>query len=262
VGKELVARALHELSLARLGPFVDLNCAAIPESLGEAELFGVERGAFTGALERRDGLLAAADHGTLFLDEVCSMSLGLQAKLLRALELQEFRRVGSRHVLRSTFRVIATVSEPAEHLMARGRLRPDLGFRLAGAEVTLPPLRGRRSDVLPLVEHFLAAGNGHGPWTLSAEATALLRAYAWPGNVRQLRMVVDRLRLLAPNPRIEEHHVCAAVGSATLGPARVRDALKRTRGSVRGAARLLGVPRTTLQRWITSSGAPDQLQTP
>jgi transcriptional regulator with PAS, ATPase and Fis domain len=257
-GKELVARAVHALSSFATGPFVDLNCAALPEALGEAELFGVERGAYTGAVQRRDGLLAAAHRGSLFLDEVCSMPPGLQAKLLRALEHQEFRRLGGREVLHSSFRLIATVSEPLDRLVATGRMRADLGFRLAGAEIVLPALCERRSDVAALVEHFLNGGNGHVGRALTSEAGALLRAHSWPGNVRQLRAVIERLKAIVTVPQIDVQDVRVALGSRTLSAASVKDALEQAGGSVRGAARLLGVPRTTLQRWLDAT-APHSL---
>ncbi len=247
-GKELVARALHSLRFANGAPFVDVNCAAVPESIADAELFGAERGAYTGADRRRAGLLEQAHHGTLFLDEVCSMPLGVQAKLLRAIEHGTFRRVGGCDRVRSAFRTVAAVSEPVSSLVTAGQLREDLAYRLAGLEVVIPPLRCRRSDIGPLAEQFLTcAGTGH---RLDGEAQALLCGYAWPGNVRQLKTVVERLAILVDEPLVRYEHVLGEIGHDQLDlldRESLRQVLART-GSIRAAARALEIPQTTLRR--------------
>src|SRR5574341_1187822 len=207
-GKELVARALHELGPTPYGRFVDVNCAALPEGLAEAELFGAERGAFTGAVRRVIGFLEAANGGTLFLDEACSLSPGIQAKLLRAIEHKMFYPIGGRTPRRSRFRLIAAVGAPVAELIAGGSLRSDFAYRLAGFTITLPPLRARRSDIPLLAEHFLqgAGHDGHPPAQLASDALALLRRQSWPGNVRELKMLMERLAAIEPGPvRSEEH---------------------------------------------------------
>jgi DNA-binding NtrC family response regulator len=251
-GKELVARALHALSAVKDGPFVDVNCAAIPETLAEAEFFGAEKGAYTGAAQRRDGLLAEACGGTLYLDEVCSMPWGIQAKLLRAIEFREFRRVGGKGILRSTFRIVASVAASPPQLVAADRLRADLVFRLAAVQVTLPPLRNRRADIPDLTRHFLHRGpSSQNGWEITPGALALLRAYSWPGNVRELRTVVERLRLLEAGTRVVDlGRVRQVLGGHLMSPELVQAALQSAEGSVRGAARLLGVSRIRLRRFL------------
>jgi two-component system NtrC family response regulator len=202
-GKELVARAVHALSLRARGPFIDINCAAIPENLVESELFGSERGAFTGSARRVPGLLEVADGGTLFLDEARSLSSSIQAKLLRALERHELRRVGSRTPTPSDFRLVVALSKPIAELVASGEFRPDFAFRVAGVEVALPLLRERGEDVRRLAEHLLSTlGQAEGR-TLRwhEDALAELERHAWPGNVRELEMLVRRAAVLV------DHHI-------------------------------------------------------
>jgi two-component system nitrogen regulation response regulator NtrX len=205
-GKELVARAIHAQSGRREQPFVEVNCAAIPEDLIESELFGHERGAFTGALARRRGRFELADRGTLFLDEIGDMSLKTQAKVLRALEEQAFERVGGRETLKVDVRVIAASNQDLTTLIAAGRFREDLYYRLAVIPIDVPPLRARREDVPLLVDHFIhvfCAENGKRLKTVSSEALALFLAYEWPGNVRELRNMVERLVIMAPRDVID-----------------------------------------------------------
>ncbi len=200
-GKELVARAIHELSGRREHAFVEVNCAAIPEELIESELFGHEKGAFTGALARRRGRFELADRGTLFLDEIGDMSLKTQAKVLRALEEQAFERVGGRETIKVDVRVIAASNRRLEMLIAEGRFREDLFYRLNVIPIEVPPLRERREDVPLLVEHFIrvfCAENGRRLKTVSADALAYFLEYDWPGNVRELRNVVERLVIMSP----------------------------------------------------------------
>jgi two-component system nitrogen regulation response regulator NtrX len=199
VGKELVARAIHALSVRREGPFVEVNCAAIPEDLIEAELFGHERGAFTGAVARRRGKFELADGGTLFLDEVGDMSLRTQAKVLRVLEEQAFERVGGAELLKTDVRVIAASNKNLAELIAAGRFRDDLFYRLSVIPIEVPPLRRRKEDIPLLVEHFVrvfSLENGKPPKRVSVEALAYFLAYDWPGNVRELRNLVERLVIM------------------------------------------------------------------
>jgi two-component system, NtrC family, nitrogen regulation response regulator NtrX len=200
-GKELVARAIHTLSGRRERPFVEVNCAAIPDELIESELFGHERGAFTGAVARRRGKFEAADGGTLFLDEIGDMSLKTQAKVLRALEEQVVERVGGREPIKVDVRVIAASNRDLQALIAQGGFREDLFYRLAVIPIEVPPLRSRRDDIPGLVDHFIAifcAENGKRLKTISGEALAYFLAYDWPGNVRELRNMVERLVIMSP----------------------------------------------------------------
>ena len=200
-GKELVARAVHALSVRREGPFVEVNCAAIPEELIESELFGHERGAFTGAIARHRGKFEIADTGTLFLDEIADMSLKTQAKVLRALEEQAFERVGGKETIRVDVRVLAASNQDLTERIAQGRFREDLFYRLNVIPIEVPSLRRRKEDLPALVEHFIglfSAENGKRPKTISVEALAYFLSYDWPGNVRELRNMVERLVIMAP----------------------------------------------------------------
>jgi len=200
-GKELVARAIHGQSARRDGSFVEVNCAAIPEELIESELFGHERGAFTGAVSRRRGKFELADGGTLFLDEVGDMSVKTQAKVLRVLEEQAFERVGGKETLRVDVRVLAASNQNLPELIAQGRFREDLFYRLSVIPIEVPPLRQRGEDIPLLVEHFInlfADENAKRPKTVSVEALAYFLSYEWPGNVRELRNMVERLVIMTP----------------------------------------------------------------
>src|SRR6266540_739345 len=200
-GKELVARAVHAHSTRAEGPFVEVNCAAIPEELIESELFGHERGAFTGAVARRRGKFELADGGTLFLDEIGDMSVKTQAKVLRVLEEQAFERVGGKETLRVDVRVLAASNQDLPDLIAQGRFREDLFYRLSVIPVEVPPLRQRAEDIPLLVEHFVTLFSGENskrPKTISVEALAYFLSYEWPGNVRELRNMVERLVIMTP----------------------------------------------------------------
>jgi two-component system nitrogen regulation response regulator NtrX len=204
-GKELVARAIHALSARREAPFVEVNCAAIPEELIESELFGHERGAFTGALARRRGKFETADTGTVFLDEIGDMSLKTQAKVLRALEEQAFERVGGRETLKVDVRVIAASNRDLPSLIAQGAFREDLFYRLNVIPIEVPPLRARTEDVPALVEHFVrvfCAENGKRLKTVAPGALTWFMTYEWPGNVRELRNMVERLVIMVPGDTI------------------------------------------------------------
>jgi DNA-binding NtrC family response regulator len=204
-GKELVARALHDGSRRREGPFVKLNCAAVPAELIESELFGHERGAFTGAVAARKGRFEQADGGTLFLDEVGDMPPAMQAKVLRVLQEGELERVGGHQTLRCDVRVIAATNKDLAAEVAAGRFREDLFYRLAVVPIHVPPLRERREDVPELAARFLAEAcerNGRKPMRLQREALLALQAHTWPGNVRELRNLVERLAILSDGPEI------------------------------------------------------------
>ena len=213
-GKELVARTLHEHSPRRNGPFVTLNCAAVPAELVESELFGHEKGAFTGAATRHAGKFEQAERGTLFLDEIGDMPLAMQAKLLRVLEQNEIERVGGERPVAVDVRVIVATHRRLESLVQEGKFRQDLYHRIYVYPLALPALRERREDIPALVEHFarqITEQNGWKPVSVSADAIELLQAHAWPGNVRELRNVVERLLLLATDNQVD-----AAVVSAAL----------------------------------------------
>jgi DNA-binding NtrC family response regulator len=198
-GKELVARAIHERSARRSKPFVTMNCAAVPSELIESELFGHEKGSFTGAASRHIGKFEQADGGTLFLDEIGDMPAAMQAKLLRLLQEGEFERIGSERPVRADVRVIVATHRDLEALVRRGAFREDLYHRVFVFPLTIPPLRERTDDIAPLVEHFagsIAEQNGWKARRFTAEAIHELARYAWPGNVRELRNVVERLLLL------------------------------------------------------------------
>jgi len=204
-GKELVARAIHIMSARRERPFVEVNCAAIPEDLIESELFGHERGAFTGALARRRGKFEAADGGTLFLDEIGDMSVKTQAKVLRALEEQAFERVGGRETLKVDVRVIAASNRDLPAMITAGAFREDLYYRLNVIPIEVPSLRARKEDVPALVEHFIrvfCAGNGKRLKTVAPAALTYFMTYDWPGNVRELRNMVERLVIMVPGEAI------------------------------------------------------------
>jgi len=198
-GKEVLARRAHELSERRRGPFAPINCAAIPESLFESELFGHERGAFTGANELAKGKVSAAEHGTLFLDEIGEMPMPMQAKLLRFLEHRRFMRVGGATKIEANVRLMFATLRPLEQEVRAGRFRADLFYRIQGITLDVPPLRERRADIIPLLHQFLAQlSSYHGvvPPRLSRQSKALLMQHSWPGNVRELRNVIESLCLL------------------------------------------------------------------
>jgi two-component system response regulator AtoC len=203
-GKDIVARAIHTLSRRNAYQFVDINCAAIPETLLETELFGVEMGAFTDARASRDGYLLRADGGTLFLDEIGSMPLVLQAKLLRFLETRSFRRVGGTKEIHVNLRVVSATNIDLKAAMQHKAFREDLFYRLEVITLVLPPLRDRPEDIEPLVEHFLQlhSSDGEEPLRINSEAMGLLVGYSWPGNVRQLRSVIQRGQIMCDGREI------------------------------------------------------------
>ncbi|MDI3286048.1 sigma 54-interacting transcriptional regulator [Polyangium sp. 15x6] len=263
-GKEVVAREIHRLS-RRKGPLVAVNTAALPEALIESELFGHERGAFSGALGAKAGLLETADKGTLFLDEIGELPLALQAKLLRVLEEQSVRRVGANVERKVDLRIVAATHQDLEGLVRERRFRQDLLFRLNGALVLLPPLRERRDEIPALARHLLAELTNGSPPLLSASAQSALSGYTFPGNVRELKQMLSRALAFADHGVIEVEHLPQTVKPSSCVEATERHAAADVRASVRDferdrivealaqaggnrtrAAEILGLPRRTL----------------
>ncbi len=290
-GKELVARAVHEASGRAAGPFVKVNCAAIPDELIESELFGALKGAYTGATRSRDGKFIQADGGTLFLDEIGDMSLKAQAKVLRVLQEGEIERVGDNRTITVDVRVLAATNKDLPAEVRAGTFREDLYFRLNVVPVHVPPLRERRDDIPILAEHFLATYvdvNALPPRSFAPEALQLLRSMPWPGNIRELGNVVERLTILGRGTVIgpddlvrcgvggdlpaEDGPPSGASSSGGFSPTDVQAAgglvaarqefekgciaaaLDESRGNVSQAARLLGIDRTNLHKKIQSYG--------
>jgi two-component system nitrogen regulation response regulator NtrX len=283
-GKELVARSLHRASRRSSGPFVEVNCAAIPQELIESELFGHEKGSFTGATGMKRGKFELADGGTIFLDEIADMSLATQAKVLRVLEGQEFQRVGGTKTLKADVRVIAASNKDLAGEIRKGAFREDLYYRLNVVPLEVPPLRERVDDIPRLVRHFLqefSAEYGQRAKTIDDEALALFVRYPWPGNVRELRNIIERLIIMAPGPVLHAQDVLPPLGSvqqerrapafatggraghdhATLKDARaeferefISQKLKEYGGNVSKTADAIGVERSNLHRKIKALG--------
>jgi two-component system response regulator HydG len=271
-GKEIIAREIHRASVRVRKPFVAVNCSAIPEGLLESELFGHEKGSFTGAVRQRDGRFEAADGGTIFLDEIGDMSPALQSKLLRFLQDHTIQRVGSSRDVVVDARVIAATNRDLEKDVADGRFREDLYFRLNVVTIVVPPLRERLEDVPPLVDHFLKlqAPSGGKPKKVSPRAMRLVMRYDWPGNVRELENAVQRAVVLSRGETIFPEHLPAKVqaaggtaGDEALTPGKTireveRDiivkTLKETGGNRSKAAEILGIARRTLQNKIKEYG--------
>ena len=273
-GKELVARSVHALSRRAAGPFVEVNCAAIPEELIESELFGYTKGAFTGAVTNHRGKFEAADGGTIFLDEVGDMSLKTQAKVLRVLQEQVVEPVGGRGGVSVDVRVLAATNKDLRQAIDHGLFRADLFFRLNVIPISVPSLRERREDISQLATHFLeefAYEYGHRVKTLDDAALTVLRAYGWPGNVRELRNVLERLAIMVPGEEIgaddlgflsggggDDSKDTAAVPLQVARERFERDyivrALARQRGNISRAAEALGVERSNLYRKMRAFG--------
>ncbi len=275
-GKEVVARKLHLNSKRVDHPFVAVNCAAIPEELIESELFGHEKGAFTGAIQARRGKFEIADGGTIFLDEIGDMSLMTQAKILRILQEHCFERVGGTQTLEVNVRVIAATNKELAEEMAAGRFREDLYYRLNVIPFHVPALRERRDDIPLLIDYFLdryAARGQHSPSSLSPAALERMVAYPWPGNVRELQNLVERLVLMTPGDVIELEHLPAQVvapgrekllrglGSEKLSEARaaferefLEGKLRENNGNISRTAEVVGLARETLSRKLRSLG--------
>jgi two-component system nitrogen regulation response regulator NtrX len=273
-GKELVAHALHSLSPRAGEPFVEVNCAAIPEELIESEMFGHNKGSFTGAHETKIGKFQKADCGTLFLDEVGDMSLRTQAKVLRVLEEQRFEPVGAAASLQVDVRVVAATNKNLEEEIERGNFREDLFYRLNVIPFSVPPLRDRREDIPLLADHFLrefTTAYGRKPKELTPEAYAVLTEHYWPGNVRELKNLIERIVILNPQVRVDARHI--PLPAARRQPDRpldrfgslqeVREAAERdyilkkldeTNGNVTRTAELLGLERSNLYRKMKTLG--------
>jgi formate hydrogenlyase transcriptional activator len=260
-GKELIARAIHDRSSRSRGAYVIVNCAAIPAGLLESELFGHERGAFTGALSRTIGRFQLANQGTLFLDEIGDLPLELQPKLLRVLQTQEFERLGSTSTIRADVRIIAATNGDLKEMVRTRRFRADLFYRLNVFPVYLPPLRERSEDIPELVWHFVRVY----AWrmkkeikVISDEVMEMMRAHDWPGNIRELQNFIERAVILSPGPSLRpppcdigvlRNAICTTRTLAESQRDYILEALSTARGVVggpKGAAARLGVPRTTL----------------
>jgi DNA-binding NtrC family response regulator len=278
-GKQVIAQAIHRASPRSARPFVEVNCAAIPAALLESELFGHERGAFTGASERRTGRFEEAGSGTLFLDEIGEMEPSLQAKLLGVLQHGRFSRVGGSATLQSKARLIAATNRNLQEEVTAGRFRADLFYRLQVISLTLPPLRRRTVDIPLLAAFFLRRFRREGgPGAFSPAALQLLQAYSWPGNIRELEHLIERLAVLCPKPVIEPGDLPAAIAGATLNHqstfgetttggipplGEARDAFERAylqrsltaaKGNMAAAARIAAVDRSHFFRLIKRHG--------
>ena len=274
-GKELVAHAIHSLSARASGPFVEVNCAAIPEDLIESELFGHRKGSFPGALEDKTGKLEKAHGGTLFLDEVGDMSLKMQAKLLRSLDEQRFEPVGAATSIQVDARVIAATNKNLEEEIERGNFREDLFYRLNVIPFYVPPLRQRLEDIPLLADHFLkefTMAYGRKPKELTPQAYAALQEHRWPGNVRELRNLIERIVIMNPQVRIDARHIPLNLAKRTVAerPAErfgslheVREAAEReyilkmldeSKGNVTRTAEVLGLERSNLYRKMKTLG--------
>ncbi len=258
-GKEVAARAIHERSARVAGPFVKIHCAALPDTLLESELFGYEKGAFTGAVQRKPGRVELAEGGTLFLDEIGDITPAIQVKLLRLLQDREFERLGGTTTYKADVRLVAATHRPLEAMVEAGEMRADLFYRLNVVPIRLPPLRARPEDIAPLARHFcqqVASANGK-QVRLEDACFPLLEGCAWPGNIRQLQNVIERLVVLAQRPMILQAEVARELDpaeGALLPPSRSRSvdkgalvqALRHAEGNRSLAAKLLGVSRRTL----------------
>jgi transcriptional regulator with GAF, ATPase, and Fis domain len=268
-GKELVARALHDVSPRGYRPMICVNCPAIPADLAESELFGHERGAFTGAVETRPGKFEMSDNGTLFLDEIGDLPMSIQVKLLRALQEREIQRIGSHKTLKLNLRVIAATNRDLREAVAEGTFREDLFFRLCAVQIHVPSLRERLEDVPVLAAYFLQRAADRYQkeiFGFTADAVASLERYDWPGNIRELQHVVERAALLCSSDRIRPEQLgdLAAVGArprSTLNASlqaekrrRVETALEQAGGNQAAAARALGMSRSNFGRLMKSLG--------
>ena len=257
-GKEVVARFIHAASARKSGPFVALNCAALPEQLLESELFGYERGAFTSAQQAKPGQVELASGGVLFLDEVTEMSLSAQAKFLRVLQEREFQRLGGTRLVKANIRVIAATNRDLRKAVERGDFREDLFYRLGVFDIQIPPLRDRPSDIVPLSETFLqeiGRSFGRPPAGLTRDARQALLQYEWPGNVRELRNVLERAAILCEGALIDTEHLTLQSARSPRNDTTDLSVVERTtiakvlhecRGNKTKAARRLGLSRTQL----------------
>jgi DNA-binding NtrC family response regulator len=263
VGKELIAKAIHRASKRADGPFIPINCGAIPESMLESELFGHEKGAFTGAFARKLGLLEIANHGTLFLDEICELTLPLQGKLLRVIETGKFFRLGGVKEASVDVKFVSATNKDIKSEVEKGNFRADLYYRVSTLNLSIPPLRERREDVPMLVNHQIRNNPAFKQKRFSDGAMKILSGYPWPGNVRELQNVVHRTLLLSKNDVIEPYDLAAdLIGNSKGSGRRLEDVEKehilkvlKEAGGHRGkAAEILGVDPKTLYRKLLSYG--------
>jgi len=267
VGKDVLASFIHRKSPRSTQPYVKIDCATLPGDLLEAELFGYERGAFTGASEAKPGRFEAAQKGTIVLDEIAHLSTDAQAKLLRVIETREFERLGGRKTIKLDVRLIALTNVDLGDAVKAGRFREDLFYRLDVIHIRVPPLRERKDDLSKLIQHFLqhySAKHGRKVERVSAPALALLQAYDYPGNARELANIVERAVIVANGKRLEEHDLPAGLSAAVsarrqqekppslaeLEAAYIAEVLARTKGNKTECARILGISRKNLYEKI------------
>jgi len=257
-GKEVIARAIHHQSPRRNKPFIATSCAALPESLLESEMFGHEKGSFTGAVERKKGKFEAGDQGTLFLDEIGEINANTQIHLLRAIEEKKITRVGGNEEIDVDVRVIAATNRNLKTMVKQGKFREDLYYRLNVVTIDLPTLKDRREDILPLAEHFLkkyAVENNKSIKNLSPEVVEFMLNYCWPGNVRELENIIERGVILSKNKAINLAELPLDMIHPTPAEGRTAEAvmmnhiinvLEETKGNISEAAKILGIQRMTL----------------
>jgi DNA-binding NtrC family response regulator len=267
-GKELVARAIHTLSDRASKNFISLSCAAIPETLLESELFGYEKGAFTGATRRKEGRFELADSGTLFLDEIGDLSLETQVKLLRVIEAQEFERLGGKETIKVNVRIISATNQDLERKIKEKSFREDLYYRLNVVSIFIPPLHERKEDILPLVEHFIQKYNqktGKNIQGITREAKDILLSYPWTGNIRELENVIERAIVLSRGEAIDKSDLAylsfqraeqfsSDFTLKELEKNQILKVLEKTNGNLSQAAELLGIHRNTLRLKIKEYG--------
>ena len=287
VGKDMVARAIHEHSQRRSGPFIKINCTAIPENLLESELFGYEKGAFTGAVNSKPGKFELADKGTIFLDEIGDVPGSTQVKLLRVLQDREFERLGGTKTIKVDVRVVAATNQDLRAALEEGTFREDLYYRLNVVPISIPPLRDRREDVPYLVDHFVARfgrESGKPLKGITPGAQKKLMDFHWPGNVRELENIIERAVALSPGETIDVDDIrldlspakpaygaAAATRGEETGPFPpdgttleqfedeiIKESLRRTNGNKSQAARLLGISRNALRYRLSKMGLPDE----
>ncbi|HUZ45668.1 MAG TPA: sigma-54 dependent transcriptional regulator [Terriglobia bacterium] len=290
VGKDMIARAIHQHSRRSGGPFIKINCTAIPENLLESELFGYEKGAFTGAVNAKPGKFELADKGTIFLDEIGDMPGTLQAKLLRVLQEREFERLGGTKTIRVDVRVVAATNQDLRAALEQGTFREDLYYRLNVVPISIPPLREHKEDIPYLVDHFIIRfreSSGKPISGVSPQAMKLLSDFHWPGNVRELENILERAVVMANGEKIEvddirldiaarpdadaNHTPCAVTANGSMLPLLpegmkleqfedeiIKEALSRAGGNKSQAARLLGITRNALRYRLSKIGVPDE----
>jgi len=280
VGKDMIARAIHQHSRRAAGPFIKINCTAIPENLLESELFGYEKGAFTGAVSAKPGKFELADKGTIFLDEIGDIPGSIQVKLLRVLQDREFERLGGTRTLRVDVRVVAATNQDLRAALEEGTFRRDLYYRLNVVPINIPPLRDRKEDIPYLVDYFIerfARESGKPIRGITPAAQRLLMDFHWPGNVRELENIIERAVALSAGDRLEVHDIRLDLSPARGVPAVtgvafppegvtleqfldgiIQEALRRAHGNKSQAARLLGISRNALRYRLSKIGVPDE----